>query len=528
MRNRSIWLLTFVLTLVSAYAQDTEIKLDTQVVEVDLKPWVSDAIKINFHPQLDHKNDSVVLQKYDLPVVLYEFDYTPKTIRPLAYRKPKPKSLNNNYVQLGIGAPLNYLSQLHLMSKRNKKWLYGALVHYDNLQGSIDNQTFRNLDAILYGKRVFKKSELAVNLLLDNNYRSTFSVNNDVTPFNSSLSSIGGKLHWKNNPTNKQSFQIGWRNNIFSTKATQAKETFIQSDLNILKPIKKGKLEIDFNQKLLSISDSNNTPSNYLFNSKAAYQFEISQTEFELGIFVSKDAGQARVFPQIASSKDLIKDNLVLYAEINSYLFTNGIRDLSDKNPFMDWGLYTKENTYSNEKIGGFKGKIDSRWSYDLQYNYNNLLNAPLFVSVTNNTNAFEIVYADIDIQKTSAKLSFQSKKRWKSVINANWLIINSGNQTHAWHLPNFNLIWNLNYNLQDKIQASLDIFSQSRTYNRADLKELENSGFVDINIGLDYIYHKSLSFYLDIRNLLGTKYSVYWGLPSVGRTAQIGVKLSL
>ena len=101
-------------------------------------------------------------------------------------------------------------------------------------------------------------------------------------------------------------------------------------------------------------------------------------------------------------------------------------------------------------------------------------------------------------------------------------------NAEEAWHLPKFRAGLNSVYTLKQKLKfkADVDYIGERVAFAQEDNADLSNtlSAYVDLGIGIEYLYNSRISAFINTNNLLNSNYEYYLGY----RTQNINVLFGL
>ena len=162
MRNRL--LMFYLLISLSVLGQDS---LNNQNIEIltPYKPIIDDADKKNNIPgKLKTEKSPIKKLNYEFPDIIYQYKYKPTPIKAVAYPKEKYRPLENNYIRIGGGYPLNAYMDLFINSKRSKYYQNGMFVnlnHWRGLENELQKES--NTDVGLFTLRFFPTNTLSLN-----------------------------------------------------------------------------------------------------------------------------------------------------------------------------------------------------------------------------------------------------------------------------------------------------------------------------------------------------------------------------
>jgi hypothetical protein len=94
--------------------------------------------------------------------------------------------------------------------------------------------------------------------------------------------------------------------------------------------------------------------------------------------------------------------------------------------------------------------------------------------------------------------------------------------------IPKSKLSFTANYNIQNKIIFTGDLFLQSGAFafNETDSVTTQMKGRIDVNIGATYNYKRNLGFWVSLNNITAAKQREWYNYPTYGFVAMGGVLL--
>lgn len=507
---------------------------------------VAEAEKTPFHPQLKSTSDSVGIKDYDIPKYPFSFKYQPKTIKPLAYRAPRQKSLNNNYFKIGAGFPLAYTAEAFYGDKLSKTILYGTYFNHYNLLGSSDDRLASNTDFKFFGKKIWKKSILDGNISAGL-YSNEFNVASTNEPFSFGTGDVNNETHLRtalsfyNHEVKDGDLLYNLNTNFTYSLASLYGSTYgihLDNDYELGYEIKEGVIGLDIKHDLININvedePTDKAFNTNVFNLTPSFKIKKGAWDGEIGVLVALDQSGFLAWPSLKYETVVIAKELSTYAVTSANIESRSLETLLYQNPYLNLSSMDNFNpdlnTYNTFGGGGIKGTILDKFSYDLGHKGTFSKNAILYVtdSTTGNGNKFSAIYRDMTTQNSYLNLAFNVNKKWHTIIETDYFIYSIPDEEQAWHLPNYTVHLSNFYNIQDVFVVDFSIFLQGNTYNKVGSQIVENGGVTDISLGVDYQYHKNLSFYLDLNNLLNQKYNLWSKYSTIGFNFMTGLKFSI
>ena len=229
------------------------------------------------------------------------------------------------------------------------------------------------------------------------------------------------------------------------------------------------------------------------------------------------------IFPKIEFQFTLLKDIFIPFVGIDGYLTPNTYRDIVAENPFITPGLTVPISRTKWLIYGGLKGTLTTKLSYYLRANFSTTENECFFVNDTSYSrlqNYFTMINDDLNTFSLKGELYFNPVENVDLGLKATFFRYDT-KQEYAWHKPKYTIEFLAKYNLRNKIIVNFDVMGIGKRYAKS-FYEPENAPdyyvlkeVVAFNLGAEYRYTKSLSFFLKLNNLSGTKYERWNFYPS-------------
>lgn len=547
----SFLLVTFI--LLNVKAQDS---LNIEKIEVikSYRPLMGDALKTPFKPTLPAASKIENEVKYRVPVVPFNFTYEPQKIKAIAFPKQKKIKFIPSHIRAGIGAHASTLLEYYYSSPQSKEYRYGTYFNHAALSGAKKIRNYSNNELAVFGEKHFDDFTINGKVKYDRNGVQLIS-NSDATdsiestPFQFSTVNIYSTIfnHKENKATIDYKASVNYEMGFTNTAYKNDK---LDLNANAIKSLAgDNKFEVDA-QFIYNTQDLNNTQwelmdfssgfeypstSQSILSSKIQYQLNNAKGKLYLGLKYAGDFAISSYyfFPEIYIGKSLLKDKIYSYNGHTGNLETNNHNYLLQMNPYLGASNFYWSSLYPSYLVTvnritytAFKGNPIKNLHYDVKASMNNVRNLLLFVKPSADQD-FAIKSDDGDIFNLHSEISYQLKSKLKFVLVADYTDYNLDNEEHAWHLPTISSTLSSYYNLQEKIIVKSDIFYQGVTYNEQNNAVRTIGAILDANVGINYIYHKNLSFFLNLNNITGKTYQRWDQYPTYGVNLMGGFSFS-
>ncbi|MBL4586130.1 MAG: hypothetical protein JKX84_03605, partial [Flavobacteriales bacterium] len=211
-----------------------------------------------------------------------------------------------------------------------------------------------------------------------------------------------------------------------------------------------------------------------------------------------------------------------VYAGAKGGVQRNGLRSISQFNPF-----FRTNQTYSNSWdrlniFAGFKGSITKRLAFDASVAEIITGQQQFFVNDSSDGigNKFLTEYYDVRVTNFKGALSYDLKNKLSLSAEAEYrLFIMPNDSVEPWHEAPFRFTFFANYNLRDKLIFKMAISAYSQRLARSfstdslgvvTLTPVKLKGYADISLGVEYRYKKWLGAFIDLRNIASTRFDLW------------------
>ena len=264
-------------------------------------------------------------------------------------------------------------------------------------------------------------------------------------------------------------------------------------------------------------------------------EFEIYSFKAGLDLtFKGDSVSKAYLFPFAEARMQVIEDALSVKAGITGGLKRHGFDELSDINPFVQSVLplkYTRERfTFYAES----RASVGKHINLSASFKASVIDNAVFFINDFTQLpfNRFTLVYDDADLLAGRFEAEYHTAEKIRVKAFASFEHWKTKNELHAWHKPGFTLGGDVYYNMGDKLIASASVAFRGKQYalitDEVFYETVETlKAYADLGLGLEYRYTRSLSAFLNLNNLTGTRPYVWYNYPGYRFNVMGGVSYS-
>lgn len=528
---------------IPSFAQQNIKSEEVDVVKA-YQPLLADAVKIPLHAEPAPVDTAMQPLKYDVKQHVVSLPFTPSEIKPLALPQQEQAQLQNNLIKAGAGTQLTPLFEVYLGNGRSDKYSYGANFHYLSSHATgMDYQDVSHLGGNVSGTSYFKSTALSGGIGYDQDVYHFYGFDPAFTDTANQFSKDLLKNQFQNfslnlglgntKPTKSEvdyDFQFRFhdlRRKPGSGMLDDLKEDYFRFDARLGKTIQKvhhANLDLGFERE--NFSSSMDTAIDY-FSILPNYEYRKAKLFLKAGVNLEIVDGGFMVNPVAEGSYEVIGDYLIPYAGIFGGSSPNTLKEVSDVNPFIAY--YAPATSEVLEGYGGVKGSYGNNISYNARLSYGKQTNVPFYHTIGENPSLFTTYY-----YYEAMVLRFRMEVGYKQSERLNLLV--SG-ETSSWDLdyddepigiPKSKLSFSANYNIQNKIIFTGDLFLQSGAFafNETDSVTTQMKGRIDVNLGATYNYKKNIGFWVSLNNITASKQREWYNYPTYGLVAMGGVLL--
>jgi len=294
-------------------------------------------------------------------------------------------------------------------------------------------------------------------------------------------------------------------------------------------------------------SGKDTSDTKYIFNLNPSYSVALSKFHLELGVkytgYQKAYSMKHKFYPMVNAELKLVNE-FVPYAGISGGVNMNDYKSVVAQNPFITPGLNMsmKATDCAYSINGGFKGNIQSVFSYNVYGNYSILNDSYFFVNsyqtLPNNNpaeqislrNNFDVLFDDMQLLKVGADFKVIAGPIDVS-LSAAYYHCTLDKVVSPFHLPQYEANANIDISAGKYLTFNVNAYGQTKSsyaYTQA-LDEVGfNDGFINLGLGAEYIFTKNFSVFLNVNNVLNSKYEIWHGyrVPGIGALGGITFKL--
>ena len=542
MNRKPYIILAALLLTLAASGQTEEATIKRSVTLYNpYKPTLQDATKRAVLPAADDTTKVRIDFNYDFVPGTFVPEYKISPIKAAALSPDPLPELQKGYVNLGFGTYLTPFLELSLTNDRSKdhtigvytrSFLSGGRMTLENddivYTGFMDNQ------ALLYGKKYYKRSRLDSDIDFRQMSRYAYGYDTDITgwePERDEIKSVyydltGRVRYFTMEP---DSSDLNWdatlKYNLFSRAGDGTQHNpglSARGGKNMFGFY--GGAAVDYD--LWIFSESLDTKARNLLSLAPYITKGTEEWRFRFGIKIVADikedydplsGGDIKpymyFYPDVLFTFRVIPEFLRFNASIDGSLDNNQAKTTVYVNPYIMPGstLFTLRNTDNKLRVAaGISGNIDVSATYALNVSYTLSDDILLFMNDTLGVgNYFVPVYDDGDMLRVHGEMSYPFNSKLSFALDGNYYRYSLTGQDYAWHRPDWDGTFRADYNLRNKIVASaaITLIGQRHALVKAPEKVVKLEMHPNLNLGAEYRYTKVMSFWVRANNLSYKKY---------------------
>ena len=545
----SLILIPFILPgITSAQDKPAEPSSLTEEIEVvrPYKPVLADAVKIRRNPDLNDTKPFKPELNYTIPDKRLELD---TYIRPLQGQQLalKPaRVLRNNYLKVGAGNMNGGLGELYISNGDDEALQAGFYARHLTQGGSLNKQKFAVQQIGVFGKSIL--DQVTLNGELGYDRRSTYFYgfnpadplsNTDPAKQRYSLVKLDGEM-LKNKVTADNGLNYGLKSDLYFLQSlTKSKETSFAISGLVSKSLNNFVFGINGSADFTATKDSLSNTSNNILRANPFVRLQGTNYKLNVGLNLVSEFGEssrANLLPAVSAEVDIIPKYATVYAGFTGDALKTSLRQLSMENPYLSNSLTVINALEKSNIYGGIKGNAGGGMGYKVSAYYKTVTNLPLLVNSVNRLQKFDIIYDGGD-----AKIAgFEGEISVNTLDSFSWtgkLIINDYNlatERSAWSKPDFQVVSNVRALVNNKLIVHGEVLltgeTEAKTYTYTPLPVESIVGvksFVDLSGGAEYRFADKVGLYIQVNNILGTKYQQFLYYPKLGLNVLAGFNYS-
>ncbi|MDR0414834.1 MAG: hypothetical protein LBH84_05395 [Prevotellaceae bacterium] len=234
-------------------------------------------------------------------------------------------------------------------------------------------------------------------------------------------------------------------------------------------------------------------------------------------------------YPSVSLTAFLVDNVFLPYVEISGRHEANTYASLTTINPYLapDTSPDIRSSRNAISFKGGVKGKLGSLFTYSLGLEYAFVNDMPFFVASLDSTalgSYFNVAYDDVRRFTFNGNLHFQPTRALEFHYALRYDSYSMNMLAKPYNRPALDMRLSGAYNLWNKLSfyASLNMYG---SYTALDFtgNEVKRGSGIDLNFGASYSFFNRSSIFVQLNNIMSSRYHIYSGYPTYGLSAMLG-----
>lgn len=534
-------MVALVLVSASAAAQkDTTKKGTTIDITSSYKPVLRNAVKINFSASHLNADTSKPKMFYTVPAQNLFYSYQPITLKPLALQQDTNLNLGQrNFLKAGFGNFSTPYVSAGFSFGDGKKSLLNLYADYISSKGKIQYQDYSQMNLKATGSYFMPKNEAYGSVTFSQH--DTYLYGYDHSVYNYKKDSIRNQYQDINlkagiRNTVMGDFGIKYNPNVTVNNYT-LKDKVSESSLIVSAPIEKQfgeamAIKVEGRADITTYS-TKGLPNNVKLNNNVlqvmpALAFASPRFTINAGITPTWDNGNFVWLPNVYAEAQVKEKVFLIQAGWVGNYTKNTFRNLSRVNPYMLPVTFQK-NTKEIEYYGGIKATISKHFNFSAKAGFISYTDLPLFINDTaTDSKAFNVVYeGKANNLRIHGDLSFVSQDKF-TVTTGLTLNGYTGFVNKAWNTVPLELTASLRWWAFKQVLLKSDFYAfGGGNYITKGNVAKNFSGGTDLSAGMEFKVNKTFSAWLDVNNILNSKYERWHNYEVYGLNVLGGVRIT-
>jgi hypothetical protein len=534
----AIAIICLIISNTFVYGQDDKLTKEVQVVR-PYEPSISDAFKINQMPQVEDTIRITPIFSYNLVLRPTTIDFPVNPI-PSARMVAEPLTkVYRGYLKAGFGNYSSPLAEAYFSSSRSKDYSYGVFLQHNSSFGRVKLDNDEKVDAphsltnvSVFGKKIFEKSVLAGEVGFKHFGYNFYGYDTIIDPNSTTINqpdqmhraiNISGLFHSTHSDSSHLNYKLSAGFTNFADKFSMEQNTFnISANADKFFKIERVGGDISFTHYMYSpeIDSVNNTifslsPWIGLFGKEWRVRAGVSFT-----LDANRTGSNAYFYPVGQLSYDIVSHYVIPYVQFSGYLENNSYSKILSENPWVEPGLNVWNTNHKYIMLGGVKGNFSPRIAYNVCASFS-LVDSMYFyvnkfeVGESYLENKFGVVYDNIQHKRFMGELTIAPTSKIKLFFQAEFNAYTMQDLEKPWHKPDYIGRAIASYNIQNKILLSAAFYAEGKRYiQTANNSFIEIDGLMDLNLSAEYRYNSRVSAFLNLNNITGNRYHVWYLYP--------------
>jgi hypothetical protein len=186
-----------------------------------------------------------------------------------------------------------------------------------------------------------------------------------------------------------------------------------------------------------------------------------------------------------------------------------------------------------DEVFAGLRGGVGNHFTYSGRISWWNFKNLPTFLNDTGDHKQFYVLFENVKALSFHAGARYVMANIWSAGLTGDLYTFYdisdqyASSEPYVWHEPSLRIKGDFMAQPVEKLMVGAylamlsGIHARDATYHTVDIKP-----FVDLGINGEYQFISRLSAFVQLSNLLGTRYQRWYGYEAYGLNIYGGIRL--
>ena len=529
--------------IVASAQKDTLKKTSTIDINSAYKPVLRNAVKINFsatHLNADTTTPNLV---YNIPPQNLFYSYQPIPLNPLALQQDTNLYLGlRNYVKVGYGNLATPYVSAGFSFGDGKKFLANVYADYISSKGKLVYQDFSKLHLKATGSIFLPANEVYANVdvKLDENFLYGYDTaiykysKKDVRQQFQDLSATIGIRNTKTG-----AFGINYNPSLQVSNFINVNK-LNETSFILTAPIEKQfgeafTFKVDAKADITSYTTKNLLPANIkidnnVFQVAPSLVFSTPRFSINGGVIPTWDNGKFIWLPNVFAEA-FIKENVFAFQAgwVGRYT-KNTYRNLSAINPYLK-PIIAQLNTKETEYYAGIKATLGKHFNVNAKVGYVTYENLPFFINDTATDNKAFVISNETKVNnfKVHGDISYVNKEKFTVTAGVTFNgYTGMKSNAKAWHTMPMEFTSSLRWWAfkQVLLKADFYAFGAGHYLAKGNVSRVYDPGS-DFSAGAEFKINKTFSAWMDVNNILNTKYQRWHNYEVYGLNLMGGVRVN-
>jgi len=534
---KSVFILLSVSSILQAQNSDQLPDSLRFTVRKDYRPDTRAAKKHSAQPELVSDTIELPEMQYEVLPKQPEIVNGMKPMKAVRLGKEPLSKLYNGYLKLGFGNYTMPYAEASFSSLRHKKYQAGGFGRYHASFAKLDGKPFGFTDAGVsaFGKYLMKRHVLSADVEYD--LDQNFFYGYDASEFQFPKDSIQQLFHHIKGTVALRT-QQGTKPKIFdfaelyyshTMDRHQSQEGRASLNGGVVIPVKRDHVQVQSTLDVYHNEAPIGMDDNIIFGVESEFRLRRKRWGVDAGFGLFVDGRKTSVKPILTPILNfhyfLAQDMVRFYLNARGGVERNGLRSISQMNPYAQTNLL-RQNSYERLNAeAGFKGNIFRILGFDISVAELITQDRLYFVNDTSDGVGIRFLpeYHDTRITRFKGSLSYSMSEKLFVQATAQYrLFYFADDSMHAWHEAPFVFTFAGNYNLNDKFIFKASITAAGNRVAKGyvtdslgtKVQPIPMSGYADISIGAEYRYKRWVGAFIDLRNIAAMRYEIWNQYP--------------